>query len=54
VKIKHVKDVAQARREAYPSVADFVEAITERELGNPAKWNEYMNKVKAVRERFKK
>jgi hypothetical protein len=52
-KIVHHKDYQQARREAYPSLAEFVEALTERELGDPAKWRAYIEAVRAVRERFK-
>ena len=41
---------ARARADAYPSVADFMEAYTEKEIdGNSAKWDAYViarNKVR--------
>jgi hypothetical protein len=43
-------DFRQRRAEAYPTVREFVEAFTERELGSPEKWHDYMRRVKHVKE----
>ena len=41
---------ARKRAEEYPSVQDFMEAYTEKEIGgNDTKWNEYKTKYNKVR-----
>ena len=42
--------VQRKRAEKYPSVQDFMEAYTEKEIGgNDTKWNEYKTKYNKVR-----
>ena len=41
---------ARKRAKEYPSVQDFIEAYTEKEIGgNDTKWNEYKTKYNKVR-----
>jgi len=41
---------ARARAEAYPSVADFMEAYTEKEIGSSStKWDAYVTAYNKVR-----
>tara|TARA_R110000744_G_scaffold103234_1_gene198030 strand:+ start:323 stop:640 length:318 start_codon:yes stop_codon:yes gene_type:complete len=43
-------DYARLRADSYPSLSEFVEAYTEREIGNDsAKWNAYVISYNAVR-----
>ena len=43
------------RRDAYPSIADFMEAYTEKEIGEDStKWDAYVEKYNQVREDFPK
>ena len=48
------RSYAERRARQYPSLAEFAEAYTERELGDDTKWRAYLDKVKAVRARFPK
>ena len=54
MKIVVDRDYRKARAEAYPSLRDFVEAYTEKELGNTEKWTQYMRRIQSVREKFPK
>ena len=43
-------DYARARDVSYPSLKEFAEAYTEKEIGgDDAKWNEYVTKYNKVR-----
>jgi|TARA_Y100000034_G_scaffold10620_1_gene11127 hypothetical protein len=43
-------DYARARDVSYPSLKEFAEAYTEKEIGgDDAKWNEYVSKYNKVR-----
>lgn len=54
MKIEHVRDYVEARRAAYPKTEDFIEAFTEKELGDPAKWAAYLKRVADVKAKFPK
>ena len=44
------KDYARARDVSYPSLKEFAEAYTEKEIGgDDTKWNEYVTKYNKVR-----
>ena len=53
-RVKEPEDYARARANAYPPLREFAEALTEKEMGNDAKWTQYMQQVQLVRETIPK
>ena len=49
----YAKEYSRLRADAYPSLKEFVEAYTEKEiLGNSEKWDEYVVKYNQVRDDY--
>jgi hypothetical protein len=54
MKVKINRGYSNARALEYPTVLEFIEATTEKELGDTTKWDKYLTKVQEVRERHPK
>lgn len=54
MKIQHTANYAALRARAYPNVATALDALVQKELGNPQPWKDYVAACAAVKARFPK
>lgn len=54
MKIEHVEDYNRLRREHYPPLADFADALYHQSQGNPDLLEAYLQAVEAVKVRYPK